>query len=144
MIFWSPDVWDGPTSLHEMLHVQDERILSLAQNYQIHQITPFGLSDQELDKFQTSLREVLALIKYANDKDGMNRTIQNNGHKLRREDMKKEVAEETAKRVEAETKDSTLLENLKAMIETLHLSADQAMAVLKVPETKRTIFSAML
>lgn len=58
--------------------------------------------------------------------------------------MKKEVAEETAKRVEAETKDSTLLENLKAMIETLHLSADQAMAVLKVPETKRTIFSAML
>ena len=60
------------------------------------------------------------------------------------EDMKKEVAEETAKRVEAEAKESTLLENLRTMMETLHLSADQAMAALKVPESKRPTFSAML
>ena len=173
VIFWSPDAWDGPTSLHEMLHVQDDRVLSLAQDYRIHLIAPFGLSDQELDKFRTSLREVLALIKYANDKEGMIRTIQDNGHKLRREeidvldrcinmklelkegeeelelckaweDMKKEVTEETAKRVEAEAKESTLLENLRTMMETLHLSADQAMAALKVPESKRPTFSAML
>ncbi len=219
VIFWSPDAWDGPTSLHEMLHVQDDRVLSLAQDYRIHLIAPFGLSDQELDKFRTSLREVLALIKYANDKEGMVRTIQDNGHKLRREeidvldrcinmklelkegeeelelckawedmkkevaeetakrieaenckawedmkkevaeetakrieaenskaweDMKKEVTEETAKRVEAEAKESTLLENLRTMMETLHLSADQAMAALKVPESKRPTFSAML
>ena len=181
VILWSPEAWDGPMSLHEMFLVQDERILSLVPDYKIHLITPSGLSDQELDKFHTSLREVLSLIKYANDKEGMERTIQKNGHKLRIEeihvlnrcinmklelkdgeeevelckawkDMKKEVAEETAKRVEAETtkrveaatKDSTLLESLRNLMESLHMPADQAMEILRVPESKRTTFSAML
>ncbi len=181
VILWSPEAWDGPMSLHEMFLVQDERILSLVPDYKIHLITPSGLSDQELDKFHTSLREVLSLIKYANDKAGMERTIQKNGHKLRIEeihvlnrcinmklelkdgeeevelckaweDMKKEVAEETAKRVEAETtkrveaatKDSTLLESLRNLMESLHMPADQAMEILRVPESKRTTFSAML
>ncbi len=181
VIFFSPKEWDGPMSLHEMFHVRDRRILSLVSDYQIHLIAPFGLSDQELDKFHTSLGEVLSLIKYANDKGRMDQAIRNNHQKLRKEeidvldrcinmklelkdgeeevelckaweDMKKEVEEktaervaaETAKRVVAETAEATLLQDLRNLMETLHLSAEQAMAALKVPEAERSRFSAMI
>ncbi len=173
VVFFSPKAWDGPMSLHEMFHVQDRRILSLVPDYQVHLIAPAGLSDQELDKFHTSLREVLSLIKYANNKEGMDRTIRNNHHKLRKEEidvlnrcinmkleledgeeevelckaweeMKKEVEEKTAERVVAETAEATLLQDLRNLMETLHLSAEQAMSALKVPEAKRSRFSAMI
>ncbi len=73
VIFFSPDEWDGPTSLHEMMNVTDERILSLVPDYQIHLIAPAGLADEELKKFHSSLREVLGFIKYANDMEKMDR-----------------------------------------------------------------------
>ena len=67
------------------------------------------------------------------------------------EDMKKEVEEKTAARIAAETAErvaetaeATLLQDLRNLMETLHLSAEQAMAALKVPEAERSRFSAMI
>ena len=58
------------------------------------------------------------------------------------EDMKrkaaKEAAEEAAIKATKETQEETLLQNLRSLMETLHFSAEQAMAALKVPEAKRS------
>lgn len=75
VIFFSPDMWDGPMSLHEMLAVQDEKILSLVPNYSIHLIAPAEMSSDEINKFSSSLREVLLYIKYSKDKDKLTELI---------------------------------------------------------------------
>ena len=87
VIFFSPDEWDGPTSLHEMMNVKDERILSLVPDYQIHLIAPAGLSDEELKKFHSSLKEVLGFIKYSKDKDKLTEIVQDEFHELRKEEI---------------------------------------------------------
>lgn len=169
VIFFSPDEWDGPTSLHEMMSVKDERILSLVPDYQIHLIAPARLADKELKKFHSSLREVLGFIKYSKDKDRLIEVVQDEFHDLRKEeidvlnqcvnanlklqdgeetldvckaleDMKREAAEKAKK----ETQEETLLQNLSSLMRTFHLSAEQAMAALEVPEAERSGLVAKL
>ena len=51
-----------------------------------------------------------------------------------------EVREETRKK----TREQTLLEDIKSLMETLKLTANQAMDALKVPETEQPKYLAML
>lgn len=64
------------------------------------------------------------------------------------EDMKREAAKEAAEeatiKATKETQEETLLQNLRSLMETLHFSAEQAMAALKVPESRRAQLSAKL
>ena len=76
--FFSAEEWDGPMSLHEMLNVQDEEILSLVENYHIHLIAPAYLNDRELDKFHSSLKEVLSFIKNSTDKQQLEKLVDKN------------------------------------------------------------------
>ena len=57
--------WDGPLSLHEMMSIRDMEILSYVENYRIHLIDPAKLTEEELNKFSTSMREVMGYIKYS-------------------------------------------------------------------------------
>ena len=56
--------WDGPLSLHDMLTIQDSRVLRFIPEYRINLIDPALMAQDDLDKFQTSLREVLGYIKH--------------------------------------------------------------------------------
>lgn len=164
-ILFSPDTWDGPTSLHEMLSVKDERILSLVSDYPLHLITPAGLSDKELKKFHSTLREVLSFIKYSNDKKKMDEVVHDHFQKLRQEEIdvlnycanvklklppgEEEVDvckawEDMRQEAEEKAEERTLLKNLRSLMETLHLSAEQAMEALKVPEAERVELSAKI
>ena len=161
VILFSPDEWDGPTSLHEMLNVDDEHILSLVPDYQIHLITPYGLSKDELNKFHSSLREVLTFIKYSKDKGKMEEAVRDNFKKLRKEEinvlnycanvnLKLPPGEEEVDVCKAwedmkqEVEERTLLEALRNIMETLHLSLEQAMKALKVPEANQAGLAAKL
>ena len=165
VILFSPDEWDGPTSLHEMLNIEDEHILSLLPDYQIHLITPYGLSKDELKKFHSSLREVLTFIKYSKDKGKMEEAVRDNFKKLRKEEINvlnycanvnlklspgeeevdvckawEDMKQETA----AKAEERTLLEALRNIIEGFHVTAEKAMEVLKVPEAKQAELAAKL
>ena len=161
VILFSPDEWDGPTSLHEMLNIEDEHILSLLPDYQIHLITPYGLSKDELNKFHSSLREVLTFIKYSKDKGKMEEAVRDNFKKLRKEEinvlnycanvnLKLPPGEEEVDVCKAwedmkqEVEERTLLEALRNIMETLHLSLEQAMKALKVPEANQAGLAAKL
>ena len=69
MLYFGIDKWDGAKSIHEMLSTKDPELLKYVQDYRINLIEPAGIEPDELDRFSTSLREVLGYIKYANDKD---------------------------------------------------------------------------
>ena len=51
-----------------MLSVQDSEILSLVPDYRINLFSPAEIKDEDLNKLQSNLREVMLFIKYAKDK----------------------------------------------------------------------------
>lgn len=78
VIHFGTELWDGPESLHEMLRVNDKKILDYIPDYRIHLIDPARLTKEQLELFQTSLREVLGCIKYAKDKERLKEYITEN------------------------------------------------------------------
>ena len=68
VLHFGANEWDGPLSLHEMMAIKNENLLNFVQDYQIHLIDPAKLSKEDLEKFSTSLREVIGYIKYSKDK----------------------------------------------------------------------------
>lgn len=78
VIHFGTELWDGPESLHEMLRVNDKKILNYIPDYRIHLIDPARLTKEQLELFQTSLREVLGCIKYAKDKERLKEYITEN------------------------------------------------------------------
>ena len=77
-IHFGPEPWDGPLSLHDRMEVKDPEILKYIQNYRIHLIEPAGLSRAELEKFQSSFREVMGCIKYSEDEKALEEFMKDN------------------------------------------------------------------
>ena len=51
-----------------MLSVQDPEILSMVPDYRINLFSTAEIKDEELDKLQSNLKEVMLFIKYSKDK----------------------------------------------------------------------------
>lgn len=115
------------------------------------------------------MKEVLGFIKYANDMEKMDGIVHGDFQKLRREEIDvlnecvnvklelkdgeetidvckawEDMKREAARKATEEAEERTLLQDLRNMMEALHLSAEQAMTILKVPETKQSRLSAKL
>ena len=75
-VYWGADEWDAPRSLHEMLAVSDPQILKYVEDYRLHLIVPNEITDFE--KFRTSLREVLEIIKASDDRMKMKEVLDAN------------------------------------------------------------------
>lgn len=81
VIHFGAEEWDGPLSLHEMMATRDMEILSFVENYRIHLIDPAKLTEEELNKFSTSLKEVMGYIKYSKDKEKLMKFLRKDTHK---------------------------------------------------------------
>lgn len=68
VVYFGSDTWNAPRSLHEMLSIQDPEILSMVPDYRINLFSPAEIKDEELDKLQSNLKEVMLFIKYSKDK----------------------------------------------------------------------------
>ncbi len=82
-ILFSSKPWDGPLSLFDMMEVSDPAVQACMDNYHVRLIAPAQMTDEEIMKFQSSLREVLLFIKYSEDKEELNRILENNQKRFR-------------------------------------------------------------
>ena len=82
VLHFGANEWDGPLSLHEMMAVQDQALLHFVQDYQIHLIDPAKLSAEDLERFSSSLREVIGYIKYSKDKERLSEFLTDNPRML--------------------------------------------------------------
>lgn len=78
MVYFGADNWEAPRALHEMLAVQDEKILSLVPDYWINLIAPGEMSEEELEHFTSNFREVMQFIKYSEDAEKLERLVKAN------------------------------------------------------------------
>lgn len=70
VVYFGDKDWDGAKSIHEMLSVDDDELLSYVPNYKINFIEPAKISDEDYDKFKTDVGSVLQFIKHQSDEDG--------------------------------------------------------------------------
>lgn len=82
-IFFGSEEWDGPLSLFDMMDVSDPDVLACMDNYHVRLIAPSKMSDEEIMKFQSSLREVMFFIKYSKDQESLNRILEINEKRFR-------------------------------------------------------------
>ncbi len=82
-IFFGSEEWDGPLSLFEMMDVSDPDVLACMDNYHVRLIAPAQMTDEEIMKFQSSLREVMLFIKYSKDKENLSRVLAANEKRFR-------------------------------------------------------------
>ena len=82
-IFFGSEEWDGPLSLFEMMDVSDPDVLACMDNYHVRLIAPVQMTDEEIMKFQSSLREVMLFIKYSKDKENLSRVLVTNEKRFR-------------------------------------------------------------
>lgn len=67
--------WDGPLSLREMYAEQPEKVLAFLPNYKVQLIDPMRMEDEDFAKLNSSLREVLAYIRYQHNKQKMEKLL---------------------------------------------------------------------
>lgn len=87
VIYFGSEKWTAPTSIHEMLNIDDPKILQYVPDYKINLITPESIPEEDFDKFQTELKQVLKLIKHSKDKDCISRAVHDNEY----EDVSKDT-----------------------------------------------------
>ena len=68
-ISFSPEKWDGPRSLWEMMEMEDTKLRTRLPDYRINLVSPAELGKEEFEKFHSSLGDVLEFIKYSSDKE---------------------------------------------------------------------------
>ena len=75
IILFSPDRWDAPLSLHEMMQIEDPAILNMVPDYRLNLIIPADIPLETFRKFHTSLGNVLTFIKYFGNKENLSQWI---------------------------------------------------------------------
>ena len=78
VLFFNAGEWDGPMSLLDMMDISNPIFKKYVQDYKIHIISPQQIPDGDLEKFSSSLREVIGCIKYSNDKNKLAAFIHDN------------------------------------------------------------------
>lgn len=82
-IYFGSDDWDGPLSLLEMMEIEEPEVVRCMDNYHVRLIAPAQMTEEEIGKFQSSLREVLLFIKYSKDKKNLEGVLKRNEKRFR-------------------------------------------------------------
>ena len=90
VIYFGSKKWDAPKRLHEMLAVQDEKILSFVPDYKINLIAPAEMSEKKIKRLSTDLREVMIAIKYEKN---IRKLFEHVNHDPRFKDISRQAAQ---------------------------------------------------
>ncbi len=161
VILFESAKWDGPRTLHEMMSVQDPDILEYVADYKINLIEPAEIKMDDFDKFHSNLKSVLGFIKYSNDREELDAFFKRDSG-LKALDVEaarvikactntnipideKERVINVCKAVQEmndlarqegrqEARLETLCSDIRNVMESFHVSLEDAMTGLKVPK----------
>ena len=164
VVFWSPEKWNGPRSIHEMLAVKDKEVLKYVPDYKINLVAPNEISDSDFRKFHTALGKAFQFIKHSDDKEKLKELMANDqGFKsLDRRTVElindttsanikipkgaKEVdvciaiegmKKEAAEEAAEKATNETIMNNIKNLMNNMKWTAEQAMEALGIASDER-------
>ncbi|MCD7772091.1 MAG: Rpn family recombination-promoting nuclease/putative transposase [Oscillospiraceae bacterium] len=71
VIYFGAKPWDGATKLSDLYECKYRELIDLAPDYNMHLIEPTRMTDEDFEKFSTSMGKVLKFMKNSADKVGM-------------------------------------------------------------------------
>ena len=169
----SAEPWDAPTSLHEMLSISNERLLKFVPNYKLNLLTPAQISEEDFGKFRTGLGAVMQFAKHRNDQDVNWMAGNKRFEEMDREtadliktvtgadirfDAKGDVVNMWAawenginqarndgfSDGETKGRDSTMVNNIRNLMETSGWDAQQTMNALKIPASEQEKYARQI
>ena len=69
VVYLGNEEWDGPRTLRDMYQIQDPVLLNESLDYKLKLIEPCRMSDEDIEKFQSNMREVMLYLRSAKDKN---------------------------------------------------------------------------
>ena len=109
VVYFGSKPWDAPKSLFDMLTVEDVSVLAYVADYKLNLLEPLSMSDADIAKLKTDLKNVCYYIKYSNDKEKL-REIVNSEESFRalRRDTVEMLNEVTNSKLEISEKEETV------------------------------------
>ena len=76
VIYWAPDRWTAPTSLHELLDLRDPALRPIVPDYRINLLQPCELTPERRALFRTSVGSMLNYAKCMGNRAALERLLQ--------------------------------------------------------------------
>lgn len=111
-----------------MMDVSDPDVFACIDNYHVRLIAPAQMVDEEIMKFQSSLREVMLFIKYSKDRENLSRILKANEKRFR------EVERRAADVIEAITNSGIKYNESEAKIDMCQAIQEIRMEERKIGE----------
>lgn len=167
VVYFDSKPWDGPMSLHEMFEYKNQEVLALVPDYKINLIAPAAIQDEDFEKFASTLKEVLAFIKYSKDTDKLEKIVNSDAgfQKLGRKEvdvlnscvnanleMKDneevlnmcEAIQGMMKKAADRERITTKLNDIQNLMRKMNLTVEQSMDILDVAESDREELNQLL
>ena len=88
VIYFGYEKWDGARSLYDLIDINDKSLLKYISNYKLNIIAPNEIKDNDFYKFKTDIKSLLRFIKYSNDKEKLEKIINENNEEYERLNIK--------------------------------------------------------
>jgi len=71
VINFSDRKWDQPRSIHELIYpkYRGKELMKYVPDYFINVLDPYDMEDEEIERMESNLREVMYTVKYSSDKE---------------------------------------------------------------------------
>ena len=169
VVLFNADTWDGPRSIHEMLSIHDADLLKFIPDYRINLVAPADFQEDEYRKFHTPLGRVLEYIRVSRDKEKLDQLLQKDSSYRRMDrdsanlinavtsskltypeeedeiDMCKAIEDmrsEAEAKGRADGNTERILTDLKNVMDSINVSIEEAMDILKIDPLKRQDYAA--
>ena len=76
VVYFGTKPWDGPKSLHEMLTDKDARALAYVADYKINLLEPATMTDEDIARLQSDLKDVFFFVKYSTDQKKLQELVE--------------------------------------------------------------------
>ena len=77
VMYWKADKWNQPVSVKDMFDkntvrwLEDNGLGGYIQNYRMHLFEPGTVKEEDLEKFKTELKDVIAYVKYSKSTEAL-------------------------------------------------------------------------
>ena len=165
VVNFSPTPWDGPLSLHAMLDMPDERLLSFVPDYRLNLLSPERISEPDFAKFRTGVGLVMQFIKHQQDESmewlaeakrfeavdretasliktatGADISLDEEGETI---NMCK-AWDNSMKQAKTNGKEEERVNSIRNLMKTMNLTAKQAMDALLIPVADQQKYTAQV
>lgn len=139
-IYFGSEEWDGPLSLFAMMKPPRPEVLACMDDYHVRLIAPALMTDSEIMKFQSSLREVMLFIKYSKDKENLKRILKQDESRFRNLERRAADVIEVITNVGMKYEERMVSIDVCQAIQDMKIECERNGELKKAKETARNLY----